>query len=145
MKHIITLLLAILCLLLAGQTQAQVEVRLDPVRREFLLGENVALKLTILNNTDKAITFHNTPGRNWLNFTINKNRESHPISPKALPRFPKTTIGPGSRISRQINLGEFFLSTATAHIRQSPLFVCQICKLPSVPIELGSLWQTGEP
>lgn len=108
MKHIITLLLAALCLILTGQSIAQVEVRLDPVRREFLLGEPPALKLTLINHTDKAISFSNTPGRNWLNFTITRSGEAYPISPNALPRFPKLTLNPGSRITRQINLSEFY-------------------------------------
>ena len=42
MKNIISMILAALCLLLAGQAFAQVEVRVQPVRKEFLVGENVA-------------------------------------------------------------------------------------------------------
>lgn len=108
MKHIITLLLAVVCLLAAGRSAAQVEVRLDPIRREFLLGENAALKLTLINHTDQSISFANTPGRNWLNFTVFRTGDGKPVSPKALPRFPKLTLRPGSRITRQVNLGEFY-------------------------------------
>ena len=70
MKNIITIVLAVFCLLLAGQAAAQVEVRIQPVRKEFLVGENVALQVKIENFTDRTVSFVNTTGRSWLHFTV---------------------------------------------------------------------------
>ncbi|MBQ5665885.1 MAG: S-layer homology domain-containing protein [Akkermansia sp.] len=63
MKNIYRLLLTMFCLLLGFQAHAQIEMQLQPVRKDFIVGENVALKITITNQTDASITLKNTPGR----------------------------------------------------------------------------------
>ncbi len=110
MKHITTLLLTtfLLLLTLAGQATAQLDVRLTPIRKEFLLGENVSLKLTMTNHTDRSIVLENMPGRPWLTFTITQSGSSSTISPTAIPHFPKTTLSPGSSRSFQVNLKPYF-------------------------------------
>ncbi len=108
MKHIITLILAALVLLLGGQAAAQIDVRLNPIRKEFLLGENVVLQLTLTNRTDRSIVLKNTPGRPWLVFTITQSGSTSTISPVAIPRFPETTLTPGSKRSFQVDLKPYF-------------------------------------
>ncbi len=110
MKHITTLILATLLLLfgVAGQASAQLDVRLSPLRSEFLLGENVALKLTLTNHTDRSIVLENLPGRPWLTFTITQSGSSNTISPTAIPRFPRTVLSPGSSRSFQVDLKPYF-------------------------------------
>lgn len=90
------------------QSFAQMDIRLEPVRRDFLLGEKVALKITFINQTDQSIAFSNTPGRNWLNFTITRGGESYPLSPTALPKFPNLAIPPGSKRSFELILNQFY-------------------------------------
>ncbi len=110
MKHITTLIFATLLLLLglASQATAQLDVRLTPLRHEFLLGENVALKLTLTNHTDRSIVLENLPGRPWLTFTITQSGSSNTISPIAIPRYPKTVLSPGSTRSFQVDLKPYF-------------------------------------
>ncbi len=110
MKHIATLILATLLLLvgLASQASAQLDVRLTPLRQEFLLGENVTLKLTLTNRTDRSLVLENLPGRPWLTFTITQSGSNSTISPLAIPRFPKTTLTPGSTRSFQVDLKPYF-------------------------------------
>ncbi len=110
MKHITTLILATILMLVgfAGQASAQLDVRLSPLRQEFLLGENVALKLTLTNRTDRSLVLENLPGRPWLTFTITQSGSSNTISPIAIPRFPKTTLSPGSTRSFQVDLKPYF-------------------------------------
>ncbi len=116
MKHIIPLVLAALCLLIGGRAFAQLDVRLEPVRKEFLLGESVALKLTFTNHTDRTIALSNTPGRSWLTFTVTQSGSQIPLRPVAVPNFPKMTIGPGSRQSYQVNLRPYYrFNTANSY------------------------------
>ena len=63
MKHIITLIMMLLCLFTAGQASAHVDVCLQPVRGEFLLGEGVTVKLRITNHSDTVLVLDNTPDR----------------------------------------------------------------------------------
>lgn len=111
MKHIARLILLTLFLLLTGHASAQVEVRLDPIRHDFILGETVGLKVTLTNHTDRAIKLANIPGRGWLNFTVTRNGENTPISPAAVPRYPGITLTPGSRRSYQLELQPYFKLT----------------------------------
>ena len=67
MKTLQHLLLALFSLLFCYQVHAQIEMQLQPVRRDFIVGENVALRITITNQTDASIALKNTPGRPWLN------------------------------------------------------------------------------
>lgn len=113
MKTIFQILLTLFCLLLGSQTFAQVELRLQPVRKDFIVGENVALKLTIINQTDASIALKNTPGRPWLNFSVTKRGEQAPVSPIANARFPELVLTPGSTRSFEFNLKSIYrLSTA---------------------------------
>ncbi len=108
MKHIIPLLLALACLLLGSQAAAQLDVRLDPIRKEYLLGESVALKLTLTNRTDRSISLHNLTGRCWLSFTVTQSGDNNAISPKAIPRYPDITLAPGAKRSFQVDLRPFY-------------------------------------
>lgn len=113
MKNIYQLLLTIICLLLGTQAHAQIEMQLQPVRKDFIVGENVALRITITNQTDASITLKNTPGRPWLNFTVSKRGEQGLISPIAAGRFPELVLTPGSTRSFEFNLKSLYrLSTA---------------------------------
>lgn len=107
MKHI-TAILLFLFAVLAGPAAAQVELRLDPVRRDFLLGENITMKITLVNHTDQTIRLTNTPGRSWLNFNITAREGGNSISPSAIPRYPDLTLDPGGKRSYQVDLKPFY-------------------------------------
>lgn len=106
MKQLLNLLLVLCCLL--GSAFAQMELRLEPVRHDYILGEHVALKLTIINRTDSTIALSNRPQRPWLNFSVTKRGEAAPVSAFASPRFPDLTITPGSTRSFQVDLKSFY-------------------------------------
>lgn len=113
MKNIYRLLLTMFFLTLGFQAHAQIEMQLQPVRKDFIVGENVALKITITNQTDASITLKNTPGRPWLNFTVSKRGEQGLITPVAAGRFPELVLTPGSTRSFEFNLKSLYrLSTA---------------------------------
>ncbi len=108
MKHIIKLLLLLCCLSAFLPTYAQVELRLQPIRRDFIVGESVALKLTIVNHTDATISLTNIPGRPWLYFMVGHRGQDGPIAPVATPRFPNLKLTPGSSRAFQVELGSFY-------------------------------------
>lgn len=108
MKNIISMILAALCLLLAGQAFAQVEVRVQPVRKEFLVGENVALQIKIENFTDRTVSLVNSPGRSWLHFTVTRGGEHQPISPNVIPNFPRLEVPAGSSRTVTANLRPYY-------------------------------------
>ncbi len=104
MKTLYHTILALFCLLIGCQAFAQIELRIQPVRKDYIVGENVAIKITIANQTDATINLKNTPGRPWLNFTMTKRGEQGLISPVATARFPHVTLTPGSTRSFEFNL-----------------------------------------
>lgn len=108
MKHIITLIMMLLCLFTAGQAAAHVDVRLQPVRGEFLLGEGVSVKLRITNHSDTVLVLDNTPDRQWLHFTLTRSGSSQPLAPKAIPSFKKIVVNPGSSHEVVVNLRPYF-------------------------------------
>lgn len=115
MKNIHTILLTLLMLFMSSQCFAQIELRLQPVRKDFIVGENVALRLTIVNQTDASFTLKNEPGRTWLNFTLNKRGDSSLIPPQAAGRFPEITLTPGSTRSFEFNLKSLYRLTTDGH------------------------------
>lgn len=105
MKHITHLLVLFsCCLLLLNQALAQLEIRLSTDRKEFLIGENVPITFTIINHTDRTLDFKNVPGNPWLRFRVTCSASPFPISPKALAKFPRLTIGPGQQQSYKLDL-----------------------------------------
>ena len=108
MKHIIKLIIMLCCLLTVMPAAAQVELRLQPIRRDFIVGESVALKLTVVNHTDATISLANIPGRPWLNFMVGHRGQDGAIAPVASPRFPNLKLTPGSTRAFQVELGEFY-------------------------------------
>ncbi len=108
MKYIIKLIIVLSCLLTVMPAAAQVELRLQPIRRDFIVGESVALKLTVVNHTDATISLTNIPGRPWLNFMVGHRGQDGPIAPVASPRFPDLKLTPGSTRAFQVELGEFY-------------------------------------
>lgn len=106
MKQLLNLILILVSLL--GSAFAQLELRLEPVRHDYILGEHVALKLTIINRSDSTIALSNRPQRPWLNFSVSKRGEASPVSAFASPRFPNLTITPGSTRAFQVDLKTFY-------------------------------------
>lgn len=108
MKKLLSLLLPLLCLLLCHPACAQIELRLAPVRHDFVTGEGVALNLTITNQTDATINLDNLSGRPWLNIMVYRSGQEMPVAPIAIARYPKLTLSPGAKRAFQINLKDSY-------------------------------------
>lgn len=106
MKTIIRLLLACMLVLMAHQASAQIEVRVAPVRRDFMLGEAISVNITLTNMTDQEVTFTNTPGRPWLHMGLTTSGQ--PVAPRALAKYPSISLSPGSTRSFQADIRPYY-------------------------------------
>lgn len=98
-------ILVALALLLGvcAEAHAQLGIRVEPVRRDYVMGENVMFRLTIVNHTDSSIALTSTPGRCWLDIAVTYRGDTLPVVPRSIPRYPDLTLTPGS--SRSYNIG----------------------------------------
>lgn len=104
MAYIKRMALVILLLVAAWpQAYAQLAVRLETTRRDYLLGESPALKLTIANYTDSVVPLVSVPSSSWLTLQVTRVGESLPESPQGSPRYPAVNLSPGSQ--RSFNIG----------------------------------------
>lgn len=86
----------------------QLDVKLEPVRRDYVLGENVSFKLTIINHTDSSIALTNTPGRCWLYLDIMRSGDMTGVTQNSVPRYPDLTLTPGSRRTYEIQVQPYY-------------------------------------
>ncbi len=107
MKTILRYIL-ILLLIMLPVAEAQIEVRIQPDRRNYLRGEQILMNLYLRNNTDQTVVLSNKPGRPWLH--INARSKSYPTGvPRAiLAKFPTVTISSGSTVAYKLDLSPAF-------------------------------------
>lgn len=103
-RTILTLLVLLMGMWMIAPAFGQLEVYLEPQRRDHILGENVVLKLTIINHTDSSVSLTSMPGRSWLYVDLKRRGDITSIAPVAQPRYPNLTITPGSRRAYNIEL-----------------------------------------
>ena len=87
----------VLLLGLCAQSFGQIDVRMEPIRRDYILGETATVRLIITNHTDGTVTLSSTPERSWLHLTVTQRGSSSPLSPVATPKYPDIKVLPGSR------------------------------------------------
>ena len=127
MNRIKLILLPLLLLLAVGsQAMAQLEVFLSPARRDYMLGEKVELKVTIVNHTDSSVVLTSTPGRSWLYLEVSHRGEGA-VVPTSIPRYPNLTIMPGSRKSYTISLQPHFRLVREGTYRVRATLRMRIC------------------
>lgn len=98
----------LLILALCAQAFGQVDVRMEPIRRDYLLGESAAVRLIISNHTDSPLELKSIPGRGWLYLSVSKRGEYSPLSPSSPLHFPDIKVLPGSRKAYTLDLQPFY-------------------------------------
>lgn len=116
MRKALTILFPLL-LLLCHVAYGQLDLRLEPVRHDFVTGEGAALNLTITNNTDTNQKFDNSAGKPWLSVMVFRAGTETPVSPLAIAKFPALSIPAGARKAFQINLKDFYRLDVTGNYR----------------------------
>lgn len=109
MKKLLTAALLLLCcLLFTAPLSAQIELRLEPERKQYLIGESVLLKITLTNHTDRTLDFRNNPNNPWLRFQVTSSASPYPLSPIAILKFPRVTLDPGQQKSFRLDIRSGF-------------------------------------
>ncbi|MCH5284368.1 MAG: hypothetical protein J1E42_02110 [Akkermansiaceae bacterium] len=104
----LTFVLLLFVLGLCSRAFAQLEVRIDTPRREYVAGEQVNLVVTITNHTDSSISLTSTPGRSWMYVQVARYGDPTPMTPVTRPRYNDLVINPGARRSITIALKPYF-------------------------------------
>ncbi len=108
LRTIHAILFALLSFLAAVPAFGQLDVRLQPVRHDYILGENVGVRIMVTNHTDTPVALVSTPGRPWLFLNVERQGDITALAPSATPRYPNLTIPPGSRKNFEIQLEPSF-------------------------------------
>ncbi len=109
MKNAIQYLLILFCMQwILPNTLAQIEVKLEPTRQEFLVGESVTFKLTFVNYSDRAVTLCNSNDYRWLNFNIKQRGSTYPVNAKVLAKYPPLTLSPGSKRAYEVDVKPYY-------------------------------------
>ena len=98
-----------LVLLLCSQAFGQIVVELKEVRRDFMVGEPVMLKLTLHNNSDETIALHDTAEMPWLFLRVTqRGAGERSIAPIARAKFPPISLKPGQSLAHTFSLKSFY-------------------------------------
>ena len=103
-----SILLVLLSIFVTAPAFGQLEVRLEPLRRDYILGENVRIRVMVTNHTDAPVALVSTPGRSWLFLNVKRRGDISSLVPSATPRYPNLTIPPGSHKNFEIELEPSF-------------------------------------
>lgn len=96
------LLAALLGVFTCLQAQAQVAVRLQMNKKNYLLGEAVTATLSITNHAGRQLTLSGDRTSSWLNFQLSLG--GRVVSPARRINYKPTVIPIGQTVSRTINI-----------------------------------------
>lgn len=114
--------MAVLLLLGAGATQAQLAASLQIPKKQNVTGEPVIAVVTITNHSGRELVFQSDGRFQWLDFNLRK-ANGNPVNPKSRVLFGPMKIAAGQTLAREVDLTQHFqLSepgnfTASATIR----------------------------
>ncbi len=98
-----------LVFLLCSQAFGQIVVELKEVRRDFMVGEPVVLKLTLYNNSDEAIALRDVGDMPWLFLRVTqRGAGGRSVAPIARAKFPPMTLKPGQSLAHTFSLKAFY-------------------------------------
>lgn len=97
-----------LCVL-AAPAMAQVDVKLQMARNNFVAGEPVEVVVSVTNQSGQDLTLQGTNQQGWISFTVmGANREGVPLSANSQPAFGAVKIPFGQTMSRKVDLAQIY-------------------------------------
>ncbi len=87
---------------------AQIDVRIDPERRQYIEGEPIVMNLYMRNNTDQTVILTNEPNRAWLHLSVTSATYPNGVPRLILAKFPTVTISPGSTVAYKLDVQPAF-------------------------------------
>ena len=94
--------------------EAQLDVRLQMSKKEFVANEQVQAVLTLTNRAGRDIYLHGEGRSSWLDFTI-KNRRGVPLSPARAPLFGAVNVPAGRSITKTIAISSYYRVSDLGH------------------------------
>lgn len=116
LSHLPLLLSAAVWTFLLATAAAQVDVQVIAAKRNFLIGEPVAVTIEITNNAGRDLTFSSTPTQSWLQLRV-KNGRGESMTPQSSGVFRSGAIAPNQTIRREIYLTSVFNMTRPGNYR----------------------------
>lgn len=91
--------------------EAQLDVRLQMVKSEFIMNEQVQAVLTLTNRAGRDIYLHSEGRNSWLDFTL-KNQRGVPLSPiGGMVTFGAVSVPAGRSVSKTIAISNHYRFT----------------------------------
>lgn len=103
-RLIFSLLFLGLC---AATASAQIDVVLQMARKTYVAGEQVAVTVSITNNSGQDLVLQGSNRASWIDFTVTSNR-GVPMTPIGQPTFGAVKILLGQTMSRTIELSRLY-------------------------------------
>lgn len=106
MKNILTfiLLLGACCL----PAFSQLVVTMTPIKKQFISGEPVMVRLTISNNTGAPVKLTSNDQMSWLDINVETTEGGIPLPQSRFANFPPLSIPTGKSVSRRIDMRHFY-------------------------------------
>lgn len=106
MKNIIALMMLIL--LGTSGALAQVYVKITPLKKTFLSGEAMYMKLTVTNNSGTPIELKSREYSSWLDIHVEHSNGGMELPQSRFAVFPPLKVPAGMSVSRKIDLRHFY-------------------------------------
>ena len=105
-------LLGILLVLL-GQVQAQISVRIEMEKKTFISHEHIKAIVSITNNTGRPLRLASAKDRSWIEFDVQKN--NRPLTASRNSMHGTTIINTGATVRSSFDLSMIYGLTAPAN------------------------------
>lgn len=103
MTRVRSLLSLVFLGLFALQANAQIDVKLQMARKNYVAGEAIAISVSITNHSGQDLVLSGDGRNNWIDFTLKSNR-GVPMTPTNRPTYGAAKIPLGQTMSRTFNL-----------------------------------------
>lgn len=103
------ILICFLLLSLSGIASfGQIIVSLEPLKKQYVSGEAMNMKLTISNNTGAPVSLTGKTNLPWLDIHVNRVQSGEALPQTRFANFQGVTIPSGKSVSRMIDLRYFY-------------------------------------
>lgn len=101
------LLGAVLLLVGSAQLSAQLDVKIKSIRKEYMQGENVVMRVQITNMSGRELTLHDQPNVPWVDIQL-MDSQGEMIGQSNFPRFGALKLQANQSVGREITLNNYY-------------------------------------
>lgn len=96
----------IFCLMHSGQVDAQVAVRLQMNKPNYIVNEPVTATVSITNHAGRELVLRKSGSRSWLNFNVSSGGRMVP--PSRMMNYSQVVIPAGQTVSRTVSISSSY-------------------------------------